>query len=357
MRYAVIMAGGVGQRLWPLSRKHRPKQLLSLVEGKNLLDVAVSRLSGIFENENIYVITNAEYIDDIAAALPRLPAVNIIGEPEGRDTANAVALGAAILAGKDPEGTMAVFTADHVIRPVPQFAVSVEAACQAAEADREALVTFGIKPTSPHTGLGYIHCSKASEDQIFDVVGFVEKPDHPTARRYVEDGNYYWNSGMFVWTIPAIQSALAEFLPDSKDKLTAITRAVAEGTSFTAAMREIYPQLEKISIDYAVMEKARKVRMVPLSCQWLDIGSWPAIANVAEPDDLGNAVIASTTVLLDSCHNVIVSEDDHLLAVIGMDDCVIVHSPDATLICKKSDSQRLKEMLSMIEKKSPGKYS
>ena len=357
MRYAVIMAGGVGQRLWPLSRKHRPKQLLSLVDGKSLLDVAVERLSGIFDNENIYVITNAEYVNDIAAALPQLPPVNIIGEPEGRDTANAVALGAAILAGKDENGTMAVFTADHVIRPVDQFARSVESACQAAEGGDDALVTFGIKPTGPHTGLGYIHCGRASESGVFDVVGFVEKPDHPTARRYVEDGNYYWNSGMFVWTIPAIQRAMDEFLPDSKDKLTAITRAVAEGSSFTAIMREIYPQLQKISIDYAVMEKAHNVRMVPLSCEWLDIGSWPAIETIAEPDDLGNAVVAGTTVLLDSCRNVIVSEDDHLLAVIGMDDCVIVHSPDATLICKKSDSQRLKELLSMIENKSPGRYS
>ena len=153
MRYAVIMAGGVGQRLWPLSRKRRPKQLLSLVDGKSLLDVAVERLSGIFDNENIYIITNAEYVADIAAALPQLPPVNIIGEPEGRDTANAVALGAAILAGKDPNGTMAVFTADHVIRPVDQFAQSVEAACQAAESEEGALVTFGIKPTGPHTGL------------------------------------------------------------------------------------------------------------------------------------------------------------------------------------------------------------
>ena len=357
MRYAVIMAGGIGQRLWPLSRKRHPKQLLSLVDGKSLLDVSVDRLSGIFDNENIYIITNAEYVDDITAALPQLPAENIIGEPIGRDTANAVALGAAILAGKDPNGTMAVFTADHVIRPVDEFAQSVESACQAAESAGDALLTFGIKPTSPHTGLGYIHCTPTPEDGVFDVVGFVEKPDHSTARRYVESGNYYWNSGMFVWTIPAIQSAMGEFLPDSLEKLSAVTRAIAAGESITELMGEIYPQLRKISIDYAVMEKSDKVRMVPLSCEWLDIGSWPAINTVAEPDDLGNAVIASTTILLDSCRNVIVSEDDHLIAVIGMDDCVIVHSPDATLICKKSDSQRLKELLTMIEKKSPGRYS
>jgi len=351
------MAGGVGQRLWPLSRKNQPKQLLKLLEGKSLLDLAVERLAGLFEDENIYIITNAGYADVISQALPHIPPANIVGEPLGRDTANAVALAAAILEGKDPQGTMAVFTADHIIRPVEQFVETVQAACEAAEAQGDALLTFGIKPTTPHTGLGYIRCGQADDSGVFEVLGFVEKPDHSTARRYVEGGRHYWNSGMFVWTIPAIQNALGEFLSDSKDRLAAVTTAVAEGVDFTDILSEVYPQLQKISIDYAVMEKAHKVRMVPLSCEWLDIGSWPAVETVKELDDMGNALVAGNTVLLDSCRNVIVSEDDHLIATIGMDDCVIVHSPDATLICKKSDSQRLKELLSMIEKKSPGKYS
>jgi len=357
MRYAVIMAGGVGQRLWPLSRANRPKQLLKLIEEKSLLDLAVERLSGLFENENIYIITNAGYSDGVSQAMPQIPPENVVGEPLGRDTANAIALAAAILEGKDPQGTMAVFTADHIIRPVEQFVETVRTACEAAEAQGDALLTFGIKPTSPHTGLGYIHCGQADEQGIFEVLGFVEKPDHPTARRYVEGGKHYWNSGMFVWTVSAIQDALGEYLSDSKNRLAAVTSAVAEGGDYTDILAEVYPQLEKISIDYAVMEKARKVRMVPLPCEWLDIGSWPAIVTVREADAMGNAVVADNTVLLDSCRNVIVSEDDHLIATIGMDDCVIVHSPDATLICKKSDSQRLKELLSMIEKKSPGKYS
>jgi len=351
------MAGGVGQRLWPLSRTNRPKQLLNLLEGKSLLDLAVERLSGLFDNENIYIIANAGYADGISQALPQLPPANIIGEPLGRDTANAIALAGAILQGRDPEGTMTVFTADHVIRPVDQFAQTVRSACEAAEAQTDALLTFGIKPTGPHTGLGYIHFGQADENGVFEVLGFVEKPDHATARRYVEGGHHYWNSGMFVWTVSAIQDAIGEFLGDSKDKLAPVTQAVTEGRDFTDILTEVYPQLQKISIDYAVMEKAHKVRMVPLSCEWLDIGSWPAVQTVKELDDMGNAIVADNTVLLDSCRNVIVSENDHLIATIGMDDCVIIHSPDATLICKKSDSERLKELLSMIEKKSPGKYS
>ena len=357
MRYAVIMAGGAGRRLWPLSREHRPKQLLALMEGKSLLALAVERLEGLFEPRNTYVIANAEYAGGIAEALPQIPADNIVGEPLGRDTANAIALAAAILAGKDDKGTMAVFTADHVIRPVDRFARAVEAACRAAEANTDALLTFGIKPTFPHTGLGYIHCGRETDGGVHEVIDFVEKPDHQTARRYVESGSHYWNSGMFVWTVSAIRTALGELLPDSVEKLAPVTEAVKRSGQFGPLLAEIYPQLQKISIDYAVMEKADRVLMVPLPCEWLDIGSWPAVAKVIDPDADGNAVVARNTAVLDATGNVIVSEDDHLLAVIGMDDCVIVHSPEATLVCNKSDSQRIKELLAMIESKYPGRYS
>ena len=357
MRHAVIMAGGAGQRLWPLSRKSRPKQLLSLLNGKSLLELAVERLEGLFAPENIYIIINAEYAGSVAATLERFRPENIVGEPVGRDTANAIALAAAILAGMDKDGTMAVFTADHMIRPADQFTQTVEVACQAAEANADALLTFGIKPTFPHTGLGYIHCGQALGENVYKVIGFVEKPDHQTARRYVEGGKHYWNSGMFVWTIGAITAALEEFLPDSMHKLASVTAAVADGKDFTHLLGDIYPQLEKISIDYAVMEKAHKVLMVPLACQWLDIGSWSAIENVIESDQAGNTVIASNAVVLDGFRNVIVSDDDHLLAVIGTDDCVIVHRGAATLVCNKSDSRRLKELLAKIKDKYPGKYS
>ena len=355
MRYAVVMAGGSGTRLWPLSRAKRPKQVLSLLDGQSLLGLAVERLSGMFPAENIYIITNAQYAADIAGALPHLPPGNIIAEPQGRDTANAIALGAEILAARDDDATMAVFSADHVIRPREAFVECVEAACDAAEEHRDALVTFGIRPTWPHTGLGYVHCGGES-DGVYDVLAFKEKPNHHTARRYVESGQYYWNSGMFVWKVDAIRGEIGRLLPASLEALEPIGQAVRDGTDFTDILADIYPRLDKISIDYAVMERAAKVLMIELKCEWLDVGSWPALSDVLPPDESGNVTVADSAVILDSARNVIVAEDDHLLAVLGMDDCVIVHSPDATLVCNKSDSQRLKELVAMLRSKYGEKY-
>ena len=349
------MAGGSGTRLWPLSRTKRPKQLLPLIEGKSLLAMAVERLSGMFAPENIYVITGAQYASDVARALPDLPPQNIVGEPLGRDTANAIALGAEILAAKDPEATMAVFTADHVIRPQDAFARCLGAAFDAAENTPDALVTFGVRPTWPHTGLGYIHCGDET-DGVHTVRAFKEKPNHGDARRYVESGKHFWNSGMFVWTVGAIRTALTEHLPASMDALAPIGQAVRDGVDTTDALAEIYPTLEKISIDYAVMERAHKVLMIELTCEWLDVGSWPALADVLTGDEAGNVTVADNAVVLDSARNVIVTEDNHLLAVLGMDDCVIVHSPDATLVCNKSDSQRLKDLVALLEQRHGQKF-
>jgi mannose-1-phosphate guanylyltransferase len=356
MRYAVIMAGGQGKRLWPMSRAGRPKQLLPLLAGKSLLEMALERLTGAFARENIYVITSAEYAAAVTAALPQLPAGNVIGEPVGRDTANAVALAAAILAGKDPAATMAVFTADHVIRPVGAFQDSVARACQAAEADPKALVTFGIRPTWPHTGLGYIQVGQYVGEGVFAVEGFKEKPDHQAARRYVESGQHYWNSGMFVWALPAIQAALAEYLPDSAGKLKGVTEAVRNGRDPAALLQQVYPTLRKISIDYAVMERARVVKMVELGCEWVDIGSWPSLEGVSELDDEGNVVLAENAVVRDGARNILVSEHGHLLAVMGVDDCIIVHTADATLVCAKNDSQELKNLVDEITARYGRKY-
>jgi mannose-1-phosphate guanylyltransferase len=345
------MAGGAGKRLWPLSRLSRPKQLLPLLGGKSLLEIAVNRLAPIFGAENVLVITNAEYAEQVAESVPALRPENVIGEPEGRDTANAIALAAELLAARDPDATMAVFTADHVIRPQDRFVAAVERAIAAAEANPDALVTFGVRPTWPHTGLGYIHCPQGEGDAR-PVKAFKEKPDHTTARQYVDSGQYYWNSGMFVWSLNAIRASLREFLTDSMTKLGPIRGAAEAGQDFIALLAEVYPTLEKISIDYAVMEKAPTVLMVELDAEWVDVGNWPALDRVTEQDDAGNVVLAEKSVVLDSGRNVIVCEDpSHLMAVVGIDDAVVVHAPDATLVCNKSDSQRLKELVALIEEK------
>ncbi len=357
MRYAVIMAGGAGRRLWPLSRLNRPKQLLRLLDGKMLLELAIERLEGVFDRENILVLTNSEYADLIREAIPDLPEENIIGEPDIRDTANAIALGAQLLAGRDENATMALFTADHVIRPQEKFVASVGLACEMAEQNANSLVTFGIRPTWPHTGLGYVHCGEQIRPGVYHVRDFREKPDHLTARQYVETGQHFWNSGMFVWTLGTIRQALQKHLPDSMNALDAIRQAVANGQDYGPILREVYPTLEPISIDYAVMEKAANVLMVELNCEWLDVGNWPALDDVCTQDAEGNVVIANNTVVTDSSRNIIVSEGEHLLAVVGMDDCIIVHTNDATLVCNKSDSQRLKELLKDIESRYGDSFS
>jgi len=357
MRYAVIMAGGAGKRLWPLSRMARPKQLLPLIGGKCLLELAVERLEGIFDPSNIWIITNAQYTDQIRQALPQLKDENVIGEPIGRDTANAVALATELIGARDEQATIAIFTADHVIRPQEYFAQAVNDACDAAEQNTDALITFGVRPTWPHTGMGYIQCRSAMEAGLREVDSFKEKPEHRVARQYVESGHHFWNSGMFVWTLGAIRENLANLLPDSLDKLRPIGQAAAEGQDITAMLAETYPTLQKISIDYAVMEKASRVLMVELSCEWLDIGSWPALEHVAELDEAGNAVVAENSILVDSFRNVVVCPDDHLLAILGMDDCIVVRSADATLVCNKSDSQRLKEFTKLIEERFSERYT
>lgn len=351
MRYAVIMAGGSGKRLWPASRENKPKQLIKLVDGKCLLDLALERLEGLFDHEKILIITNAAYAERVCERFPSLPAENIVGEPEGRDTANAIALAAELVAARGENATMAVFTADHIIRPEDKFRQCVERACQAAEENTASLITFGIRPTFPHTGLGYIHCADRTEQDIRRVCAFKEKPKHHTARYYVESGEYFWNSGMFVWKVGAIREALKKFLPESIDALAPIGAAAKTGQDITGLLSDIYPKLPKISIDYAVMEKAKDVLMVELTCQWLDVGSWPSLADVVKSDDDGNSIVAPRAVVLDCNQNIIFSDNEHLLAVVGMDDCIIVHTADATLICKKSDSQRLKELVELIEQK------
>ena len=348
MRYAMIMAGGSGKRLWPASRQTKPKQLISLVDGKSLLELAMDRLSGLFPPERILIVTNASYVYDVCQCLPALPKENVIGEPEGRDTANAIALGAELIAARDADATMAVFTADHIIRPVDEFSKCVGLACEAAEADGEALVTFGIRPTWPHTGLGCVHCGEGAGDGVRRVLGFKEKPDHRTARQYVESGEYYWNSGMFVWKVQTILKSLAEHLPASAKQLRPVGEAAGAGEDYEELLKQVYPELVKISIDYAIMEKAEHVLMVELTCEWLDVGSWPSLEGILKLDADGNAVAAARVAAIDSNQNIIYSEDDHLIAVLGMDDCVIVHSPDATLVCKKGDSQRLKELVDWI---------
>ncbi|NIA06111.1 MAG: NTP transferase domain-containing protein [Actinobacteria bacterium] len=355
MRYAIIMAGGSGTRLWPLSRKSRPKQLLRIFGQSSLLSLSVKRLQEVVEASNIYVLTNADYASAVRDELHELPAENVIGEPQGRDTANAIGLAAAILNEKDPEAVMGVFTADHMIEPIDVFGQTVTRAFELAEKYSESLITFGIKPTWAHTGLGYVQAGEpvtSSEDdyQAFKVRSFKEKPSSELAQEYLDSGQHYWNSGMFVWGVRTILDQLQQFLPESYKALQEIAADWGKDGG-EKTFQQIFPTLQKISIDYAVMEKAQNVLMVALPCQWVDMGSWSVLSDVLPMDKEGNVASAAAIEFLDSRNNVIVSEDEnHLLALIGLEDVIVVHSAEATLICHKSQAQAVKDLVARMER-------
>lgn len=354
-RRAVIMAGGAGTRLWPLSRQDRPKQLLPLLEGASLLRRSYERLRALLEPQEIFVITAGRHLGEVARQLPELPAENLIGEPCGRDTANAIGLAAALLHCRDPQTVMGVFTADHVIEPLERFAAAVRLGYEAAEANGDALVTFGIKPGWPHTGLGYIHRGQPMGPGLYAVRRFREKPDLPTATAYVDSGQYYWNSGMFVWRTETILAELHRHLPDSYLKLARIADRWGQPGGAELA-GQLYPSLQKISIDFAVMEKARRVLVVEMDCRWLDVGSWAALASVFRPDEHGNIRALERAALVEARDNILVADGEHLIAAIGVSDLIVVHSADATLVCRRADAEKIKNLVSELQQAYGSRY-
>jgi mannose-1-phosphate guanylyltransferase len=361
MEYAVVMAGGAGKRLWPLSRQNRPKQMLKILDGQTLLNQCFERLTTIFDPRNIIIITNAGYADLVRENLPDLPNDNVIAEPAVRDTAGAIGLAASVLTKYDPDATMAVVTADQVIQPTEVFQQAITDGLCFVNKNPGAMITFGIEPTYPNTQLGYIKLGEGGgwpecENEIFKVAEFKEKPDEATAKTYCDSGQYCWNSGMFVWKAKTILSHLFRMLPEAKEPLRKI-QLDWDGPYQEETLKTWFPKLPKISIDYAVMEKAADVYAIRLKCRWLDMGSFAALADMVSADENHNIVIAGTSELMD-CHNsIIVTEDSgHLIVAIGLKNVVVAHSPDATLVCAIDDTAKLKELLERIKEKGGEKY-
>ena len=353
MDYAVIMAGGTGKRLWPLSREQRPKQVLKLIGGETLLRKCFDRLTPIFDKRNIIVLTNAGYADIIRENLPEVPYGNVIPEPAVRDTAGAIGLAATVLTKFDPDATMAVVTADQLIEPAQVLQDAISDALAYVNSSPESIVTFGIKPTFASTQLGYIKLGDAvdadkSKNPVLQVDSFVEKPDRQTADKYIDSGQYCWNSGLFVWKAKTVLAAIAENLPTAVEPLRRI-HAAWDGPSQEETLKEWFVKMPKISIDYAVMEKASSVCAIRLDCHWIDMGSFAALADIISSDANNNIVVAGHSEILDSCNNIITTEDKgHLIAVIGLENMVVAHSPDATLVCPIDETQRLKELLELL---------
>ncbi|BET66902.1 mannose-1-phosphate guanylyltransferase [Opitutales bacterium ASA1] len=349
-RFVVVMAGGKGERFWPQSRLTRPKQLLPIVGESSMLTQTVERLPGLVPYENILVITNREQRDAVLECCPMLPPENVVAEPVGRDTAAAVGLAALLVGRRDPGATLAMLPADHVIHDIEGFCAVLRAAFETAEAQPR-LVTLGITPTEPATGYGYIQKGTALEPvqgrEVWAVRRFVEKPDLEKAKSYVASGEFLWNAGMFVWTVASIRSAIAAYVPELESGLAAIERDLASGRGADETLAQHFPGLKKISIDFAVMEKADNVVTLAATFDWDDVGAWPAIVKHLASDAEGN-VVRGAGLVHAGANNLVVSTKEHLVAVIGTDDLIVVHTEDATLVVPKARAQEIKDVVKKL---------
>src|SRR5438093_1276683 len=347
--YALILAGGSGERFWPLSRRARPKQLLRLVSKETLLEETVARLDGLVPRERILILTNTEQEAAVRKLLADFPGENVLAEPAKRDTAAAVALGTGWVAARDHAATMAVLPADHVIANRVAFQETLALAAEAAE-DTGELVTIGIKPTWACPGFGYIEQGKPvrlrkrpDNDAVHRVLRFREKPNLDLAESFLRKGNFRWNAGMFVWSVPTV---LREFNRQEPELADFISQLRAP-ENFEKALRERFSKLPRISFDYAIMEKAERVLVVEADFDWDDIGSWRAVANYFEKDKQGNAANRPITAL-DSSNNIVFEEDETTVALLGVHDLIVVRTHDALLICHRHEAERIKDLIGKI---------
>ncbi|MCR5800466.1 MAG: NTP transferase domain-containing protein [Lachnospiraceae bacterium] len=339
--YGVIMAGGGGTRFWPLSREDKPKQFLNL-SGKNTMVVDTAlRLSKVADKDDIFVVTNAKTASDtIEQTASILKADHILGEPAARNTAACIGYAAAEIIKKYEDGIMVVVPSDHFIKDEDEFARVLKRAVLAAETE-DKLVTVGIRPTFPSTGYGYIRYESTDDSEVNRVLEFVEKPPLETAVRYLDSGEYAWNSGMFIWKASTILKYFEKLLPDIYEYLMKIMEELGTDKE-QEVLEKLYPQIPKISIDYGIMERADGVLMLEGDFGWNDVGSFDAFDQIHEKDANGNVALAANC-SIDSKDNVLYStEGGHLLAVLGVEDLVIAHTKDVTLVCDKSRAQDIK---------------
>jgi mannose-1-phosphate guanylyltransferase len=347
--YALILAGGSGERFWPLSRRARPKQLLRLVGEKTLLEETLARLEGFVPSERILILTNAEQENAVRKLLGNFPKENIVAEPAKRDTAAAVALGTGWVAARDHAAIMVVLPADHVITNRMAFQETLTLAADAAE-ETSGLVTIGIKPSWACPGFGYIEHGKPvrlrkrpDNDSIHRVLRFREKPNLDLAESFLRKGNFRWNAGMFVWSVPTVLREFNRYAPELADFISQLQAP----ENFAKVLRERFNKLPRISFDYAIMEKADRVLVVEASFDWDDIGSWRAVANYFEKDQYGNAANRSITAL-DSSNNIVFEENGTTVALLGVHDLIVVRTPDALLICHRHEAERIKNLIGKI---------
>lgn len=352
MLHAVVMAGGSGTRFWPKSRRNRPKQLLRLTGEATMLQQTVARIAPLVPPERVLVITGTDQAEAIRGQLPDVPDANVVAEPCPRDTAPCVGLAAAIVARKDTDGAMIVMPADHVISPDEVFRKTVRAAMEVIDDDPSTFVTFGVTPTRPETGYGYIERGEllGMRDGIavHRVAQFREKPDRATAERFLSGGRFAWNSGIFLWRARTILDALATHRPALSAHLKRIARALGTSEEAAALNRE-FPAMERIPIDKAVMEQAANVQVLEVLYDWSDVGDWRSLAELLPGDDHGNTVQGNVHPV-ETKRSIIVSDDGGLIATLGLEDLVVVQSGGATLVARKDQLDKLKGLVEGLDK-------
>jgi mannose-1-phosphate guanylyltransferase len=348
--YALIMAGGSGTRLWPLSRRSQPKQAIELIDSRTMFQHAVDRLNTLLPPERVMVVTASEYVEVLASQVPDVPRENFIVEPMARGTAGAVGLAALHLQRRDSGAVLAVLTADHYIRDVDKFCQVLSAAAQVAGGGQ--IVTLGIEPSFPATGFGYIR----RREQVGEVGGFgvyvvdtfVEKPNFDLATKFLETGLYSWNSGMFIWQVGRIMAEFARQMPEFYAQLQKIEAAL--GTSLqTKVIGEVWPQVRKETIDYGIMEGAQDVVIIPVDIGWTDIGDWAAIYELHGSDELENVVVDTDHIGVDT-RSSFIQGGKKLIATIGLENIVIIDTADAILICTRDRAQDVKLIVEQLQK-------
>jgi mannose-1-phosphate guanylyltransferase len=351
MLYAVIMAGGSGTRFWPESRAGRPKQLLKLAGNQTLIRATVTRLADLVPPDRILVVTNERLVEPIRRELPEAPPQAVLGEPCRRDTAPCIGLAAGLLLRRDPHAVMAVMPADHVIPTVEGFQSAIRFAARLIEERPKRLVTFGIRPSYPAEVFGYIERGEslphaAADPPAYRVKMFREKPDAATAQQYLDSGRFYWNSGIFVWRADTIDAALKQLEPEMHRSLAAI--AAADEDRFGETFRREFEAIRGKSIDYAVMERYDDVAVIEAPFAWDDVGSWRSLTRLYPSDANGNTVVGRH-LGVNSSGLIVRGDDQRLIVTLGMKDCIIVHTPDATLVANKNDEEAVRHIVAELK--------
>ncbi|MCI0332851.1 MAG: NTP transferase domain-containing protein [Planctomycetes bacterium] len=352
MLHAIIMAGGTGTRFWPASTNLTPKQLLRLVGNATMLRQTVDRLGDLVPNERRMIVTNERFVAAVREQLPELPPQAIVGEPCKRDTAPCIGLAALLVSRTDPMATMAVMPADHVIRPADKFQAAIQQAAQMVDESPGRIVTFGIKPTYPAEIFGYIRrgeplASSHSAPPTYAVRRFKEKPDAATAKKYVDSGEYYWNSGIFVWRADTILDALRKRQPEMLNHLQTIV-AAWDTKERDAVLEREFAAIKPISIDYAVMEHATDVAVIEAPFDWDDLGGWLSLARLAGSDENGNTFVGKH-LAVGTSGSIVRTDDKHLVVTLGLKDMIVVHTPNATLVANKHDEEQIRTVVKQLE--------